>query len=696
MNFCRFCGAQLPPQASICPQCHRPLQVIADTPPEVLENVSANRPAPDPPWPEPDPLQQNLAYNGAQLAQEQPSASTGQSPISPPHTDTGATTPIEARVHAQISALAKRFLTLFDAIPQAGLVRQMSGKSFQGVVISAANVYSGPSTQETLVLVAPPGAMVSVLAQVAGEAFPTTGNVWYRISMPSEPPRYIYAGLVIQFNLHQSLQRYFQLATQLWEAAAADHIEELAHNTAYQAAVTILEHQLERLQELCQITKQDPHARGSWRWQRQVRLYRRALDEWLRCLGEDPSTMFSDPTECGRILYRAQGCLGLASCNGFDYALIKSLQVLNVLISLFLLLVLAILMVEFLTHDSQVLGTQLLETIVTLLVLLFAPVYLLWLSAMGTSLPVIMGYALTREQAPDAARPGPAGKARSQISGSFQSFFRACLRIPPKLWNISPRLLRYWLRVWGVLGGLVLLLLAVLLFSSVPPDPLWIDSVAIYILTFSVFYTSALFLIIVPFTLTMQAQMCRELITHPQRPPEARRSAVRPAIKLLSFHTISFLAIALTVLHFVPAFGSLAAPVSSALPSFITLRQVIYLPGLVLLYLLCLEFPYRWGVRRWEACQLSELAGLRKEFDRRLSQAPSQPADRKEQSSTQDDYARWQYYRDQEEEVKKTQPGLFSLVQQGWILLITFATSFLLDQAKNLLAGALKIPPFPH
>jgi len=59
---------------------------------------------------------------------------------------------------------------------------------------------------------------------------------------------------------------------------------------------------------------------------RRVWLYRRALEEWLRCLGEDPSTMLSNPTECGRILYQAQGCLGLASCNGFDYVLIKSLQ----------------------------------------------------------------------------------------------------------------------------------------------------------------------------------------------------------------------------------------------------------------------------------------------------------------------------------------------------------------------------------
>ncbi len=109
------------------------------------------------------------------MTQEQLSASKSQ----PPSDSIIATMHIEAYVHAQMSLLAKQFLVLLDAISRAGLMRQMRGKSSQGVVMGAANVYSGPSTRETLVDVARPGMMVRVYAQETGQAFPP-GNVWYR------------------------------------------------------------------------------------------------------------------------------------------------------------------------------------------------------------------------------------------------------------------------------------------------------------------------------------------------------------------------------------------------------------------------------------------------------------------------------------------------------------------------------------
>jgi hypothetical protein len=197
------------------------------------------------------------------------------------------------------------------------------------------------------------------------------------------------------------------------------------------------------------------------------------------------------------------------------------------------------------------------------------------------------------------------------------------------------------------------------------------DPIGFAIFLFSLIGIVVHLVIVFPFTLAMQIQMCTELSTHPQRPPKARRAAVYPAMKLFSFHTISLLAIAAFVMNLVPAFRHLTEPVSSALPQFITPQVFIYLLGVILLYLLCLEFPYRWGLQHWKRCRLDEFAARRKMLDQRLSQLQPLPTVQQGSSSTQDDYAHWQYFRTLEKDVEQTPQGPFSLVHQGWALVAT-------------------------
>src|SRR2546421_11857911 len=59
-------------------------------------------------------------------------------------------------------------------------------------------------------------------------------------------------------------------------------------------------------------------------------------------------------------------------------------------------------------------------------------------------------------------------KAGSEVSDTFQLLSRTSVRILYKLCNMSPRLLRYWLRVWSFLGGATLLLLLVVTISLAP------------------------------------------------------------------------------------------------------------------------------------------------------------------------------------------------------------------------------------
>lgn len=76
MNFCRFCGAHVSPQTSICPQCEKPLQIIADIP-TVIEQATLkkappiNQREPETPFPETELLQQSLTLYRAELAEQQ-------------------------------------------------------------------------------------------------------------------------------------------------------------------------------------------------------------------------------------------------------------------------------------------------------------------------------------------------------------------------------------------------------------------------------------------------------------------------------------------------------------------------------------------------------------------------------------------------------------------------------------------------
>jgi len=171
--------------------------------------------------------------------------------------------------------------------------------------------------------------------------------------------------------------------------------------------------------------------------------------------------------------------------------------------------------------------------------------------------------------------------------------------------------------------------------------------------------------------------MSRELRDHPQRPPEARRFAMRPAMKLLSFNTICCLIITIAVLNLVPAFKFREANVPLGSLTVNLGHQIAYVVVVVWLYWRYLGGPYRRGLRHWKTRRLGELAILRTWLDRRLSQVPSSSPVGKEPSSVQDDYTLWEYYRAQEEDVKRISLKPFTLVQRGGGLLITLISAVL-------------------
>ena len=494
------------------------------------------------------------------------------------------------------------------------------------------------------------------------------------------------AGLIRQERraMSQHVQTYFRIADGVWEAIATDQLYELAGNRGYTIAADTLEQKLIQIHEACEQAKQNPKTRGGWLWRRRVKLYSQSLLEWKRCLDSGPGGGPTDATTCGRVLYRAHGRVGLAGISGFDHLLILALPALGILASLLLAFVYGAIGV---VQGTQ--GNALVPTALSSLIAL----YILWFSTAGPSpLPVVVGYALARRQ--------PAIFTRLLRGISVIDFKPGLLR----------RILRALLTILGtlLLAGLIALLALSIIFArtffldthtgamsshgalasllqNMPANSLSLDP------TFAAILLPALCLVIIalfflPFTLSVQARMTRALLAYPDRFPEARRYALRPAMELLSFHTITLFFIAVLAISFTNV--GAAAILPALLPA-VSWRFIVYVAAIVLPYLLLIDLPYRQGIARWRAARLRDLLMRRNEIARRLSRATPQPVDQNDMRVVQD-YLTWQYYRTLEGEVKETSTAPFSIEGRALALALTILTGILLDQINQLLHSLLQ------
>ena len=493
------------------------------------------------------------------------------------------------------------------------------------------------------------------------------------------------AGLIHQERrpMSQHVQTYFRIADGVWEALATDQLYELAGNRGYTVAVDTLEQKLIQIHEMCEQMKQNPKARGGWLWRRRVKLYSQSLLEWKRCLDSGLAGGPTDATTCGRVLYRAHGRVGLAGISGFDHLLIIALPALGILASLLLAFVYGAIGV---VQGNQ--GNALVPTALSSLIAL----YILWFSTAGPSpLPVVVGYALSRRQ--------PAIFTRLLRGISVIDFKPDLLR----------RILRALLTLLGtlLLAGLIALMALSIIFAraffldthtgamsshgalasllqSTPASSVSLDP------TFTAILLPALCLGIIvlfflPFTLSVQARLTRALLAYPEHSPEARRYALRPALELLSFHTITLFFIAVLAISFTNVGAASILPAS--LPS-VSGRFIVYVAAIVLPYLLLIDLPYRRGIASWRAARLHDLLLRRNEVARRLSRVTPQPVDQNDLRVVQD-YLTWQYYRTLEGEVKATPTAPFSLEGRALALALTILTGILLDQINQLLHGLM-------
>jgi hypothetical protein len=488
-------------------------------------------------------------------------------------------------------------------------------------------------------------------------------------------------------KLHQHVQTYLRLADGAWEALAEHQMEDLSSNPTFTAAVDALEQRLVLLHETCERARQDPGARGGWLWRRRVRLYSRALLEWKRCLDSGPDTPTDDVSQCGRVLYRAHGRVGLAGINGMNHLLVLLLPLLGVLTSLGLAGVLGA--INFTQHTPA-------SYFVPPALAVLSALYILWFNFAGPApLPLVLGYAFERREALYFAKAQRVPRVLASHLGPLRSLLRAFLTSVGALF------------LPGLLGMLVLTVLFAYAFFTNPTGPTTQDVPGAMTAAFSaalggllpqqdpllltlalpLFSLLAIALIFLPFTLTVQIRLSLELLGHPAHGPEIRRSHLLPALQLLLFHTITVFLLVILATSVFQAGDIVILP--DVLP-ILTVRALSYVGALILPYLVLIDLPFRRGIARWRAARLSELRSNRATVRQGVNQTLPQVGNQAELWQLQEQVS-WLFFRAQEAEVKEVSSTPFSTEGRLLALALTIVTGFLLNQLNGFLDGFLDI-----
>jgi hypothetical protein len=491
------------------------------------------------------------------------------------------------------------------------------------------------------------------------------------------------AGLIRQQGraMSQHVQTYFRIAESVWEALAAEQLHELTSNAAYSITADALEQKLIQIHEACQQAEHHPKARGGWLWRRRVRHYSRALLDWKRCMDSGSPGSLPDPTACGRALYRAHGRVGLAGLHGFNYLLVICLPTLGILASL--------LLAALFGAMNVLLPTNLPKSLTPTILAALSALFILWFSTTGpSSLPLIVGYAVTRRKSILFTQTLRASISARLSPGPLRIFLRGLLTLLGTLCTLA------------LLGIIALTVFAAQSFLSTSHtgsaqdiagymnsliltylgQNFQLDPVA-FLLLVPIVGLVIVTLFFLPFTFTVQAGLTRALFTHPTSSPQARRYALQPALELLSFHSITLLFLAVLA-------NSIAnLGVASVLPSgwpLVSQSVVVYVAALIVPYVLLVDLPFREGMARWRSARLHDLTLRRSEIAQRLSRSQPQATDQTDLRTFQD-YIIWQYYYTQEGEVKDTSAAPYSWQRLALWLVLAIIGGIALDQINQLL-----------
>lgn len=469
--------------------------------------------------------------------------------------------------------------------------------------------------------------------------------------------------------VREAMRAYMTIMDGAWEALAEERLTEVMESPGYHHEIAKLVQWLGERRQRCAETISAHQAEGKplprpstmgqrWRfarWKQQVKLYRQALEAWQQ--GID---LHGDARVSGQGLFRMHGYYGLTALRLVEmYALIVlrwATAGVAVLVTL-----------AYLVGIPFVVGVSPVVIVFILGLLLALAYYIVRLNVWEAPLiPIVVGYALAPRQKVGFNERGvlvvPTAARRRRIRRFLEGWSLVVLGASPLIWLLATA-------GFGVLDSIVTaraggeVLLSISGVFSV---------VLVLILPLS-------YLFFLPFVLTTQFLLTRDLAQHPGWEVPARRYPLRFSLILLPFLIGGALAVSITLRqvfslqeYAVFEIGTFEVKASTAL----------YVLAFLLPYAALIDIPYRYGVSRWRLRRLKELRGGRRLVEEEIGRLPL-THERKEDLHELQYHLGWMdYYQKKMTEVKETDEAPFPVERR--------TTAFLLATPLPLILAAIQ------
>jgi hypothetical protein len=469
--------------------------------------------------------------------------------------------------------------------------------------------------------------------------------------------------------VREAMRAYMTIMDGAWEALAEERLTEVIEGPGYQHEITKLVFWLQERRQRCAETISAHEAQGTpvpkssslgagfryARWKQQVKLYRQALETWQQAID-----LHGDARVSGQGLFRMHGYYGLTALRLVEmYALVVlrwATAGVAVLVTLAYLVG-----IPFIIQVSPVVIAFVLG------LLLVMAYYIVRLNVWKAPLiPIVVGYALAPRQKVGFGEHGvqvvPTAARRRRIRRFLEGWSLVVLGASPLIWLLATAGLGVVESiVTARAGGEVLLAISGVL-----------SVVLVLILPLS-------YLFFLPFVVTTQFMLTRDLAEHPGWEVPARRYALRFTLILLPFVIGGALAISITLRqvfmlqeYAIFEIGSFAVKASTAL----------YLLAFLVPYAVLIDVPYRYGVSRWRLRKLKELRGARRLVEEEIARLPL-THERKEDLHELQYHLGWMdYYQKKMTEAAETDEAPFPVERR--------TTAFLLATPLPLILAAIQ------
>jgi hypothetical protein len=199
--------------------------------------------------------------------------------------------------------------------------------------------------------------------------------------------------------------------------------------------------------------------------------------------------------------------------------------------------------------------------------------------------------------------------------------------------------------------------------------------------------TCALFPIIValPTVIAYQVFLARGLSGFETLKPSVRRVTLSTALHLLLIAVGTFLAILGITVRAIGITWASWLPIS---PLSVGIVSVIASVGIIALYLIAVEIPYRKGCSKWRISRIAKLTDQIRDLEARLSRSTAEPTDSADAATFQYDVARMQYLQLQISSVRHEPIAPYGAIEVLAALFVVLLTGVLFENGL-LLGGKL-------